>query len=75
MKKKFLILAAVAVSGVAAVVASNNNKVFGASDADAHTKEYSRLGTTWYCIDDDHSDCPTNDGMTVITRHLMTNLL
>lgn len=35
MKKKLLILAAVAVSGLAAVVASNTNKMFGDSDADA----------------------------------------
>lgn len=35
MKKKLLILAAVAVSGLAAVVASNTNKVFSNNEADA----------------------------------------
>ncbi len=35
MKKKFLILAAVAVSGLAVAVASNTNNVFGGNNADA----------------------------------------
>ena len=36
MKKKIIILATVAVSGLAAVVASNTNKMFGANDAEAN---------------------------------------
>lgn len=35
MKKKIIILAAIAVSGLAAVVASNTNDIFINSDADA----------------------------------------
>lgn len=54
MKKKLLILAAVAVSGVAAVVASNTNKVFGASDAEAHDFEAMGKECYWHWCD----DCP-----------------
>ncbi len=49
MKKRFLILAAVAVSGVAAVVAGNTNK-FVRSEADANVIEVTE-GSTWYfCV-------------------------
>ena len=51
MKKKIFILAAVAVSGLAAIVASNTNKVLGGNDADAHFFEFTACGVRYGCAD------------------------
>lgn len=61
MKKKLLILAAVAVSGLAAVVASNNNKVLGNNEANSFPIEFFGSSRA-YCLENGDR-CEINAGL------------
>ncbi len=64
MKKKLLILAAVAVSGVAAVVAGNTNKFFNSDAEAANYTEHFSYGRWIYCLQQYEGTCAWYDSST-----------
>ena len=67
MKKRIIILAAVAVSGLAAVVASNN-KIFFNNEADANTIEVKNGSSYSYCVSGGYECCIPGHGWELVVH-------